>query len=313
MKKVLLIIIIIIGFLFISAYWFFPKIVIASNAEKINCNIISLSRLFINESTWSKWWPGTVTHDAVSGKLIFHYKDFDYKITSENYNSISIQTTGNRLTINGTIFLLPLNTDTVQVDWKYSLETNSNPLNRINLYLKTNKINNNIISVLKNMKSFFEKVENIYGISIDQVQVKDTILLSSKFSSAQYPSLSKIYDVIDSIKKFIAIHNAKETNYPMLHVWQDSGLFKTTIAIPINTVIIENKAFSIKRMVPGKILVAEVKGGTHTANEALNQLGLFMSENHLSSPAIPFESLVTNRIEEKDTSKWITKIYYPVF
>ena len=29
------------------------------------------------------------------------------------------------------------------------------------------------------------------------------------------------------------------------------------------------------------------------------------------SPAIPFESLITNRLEEPDTSKWVTKIYYP--
>ena len=38
-----------------------------------------------------------------------------------------------------------------------------------------------------------------------------------------------------------------------------------------------------------------------------------MTDNALSSPAIPFESLVTNRMQEPDTSKWVTKIYYPGF
>jgi hypothetical protein len=30
------------------------------------------------------------------------------------------------------------------------------------------------------------------------------------------------------------------------------------------------------------------------------------------SPAIPFYSLITDRLKEPDSSKWITKIYFPV-
>jgi hypothetical protein len=99
----------------------------------------------------------------------------------------------------------------------------------------------------------------------------------------------------------------------MLHIWQDSGLFKTEVAIPVNKAIPQNKIYLIKRMVPGKILVAEIKGGDYSAREALRQMHIFMTDNNLSSPAIPFQSLITNRMEEPDTLKWITKIYYPVF
>ena len=167
--------------------------------------------------------------------------------------------------------------------------------------------------IMKSMKAFMEKPENIYGMRIDQILVTDTILVTTKISSGQYPSMSKIYDLISGIKNYISINDAKETNFPMLHVWQDSGLFHTTVAIPVDRKIPENKTYFIKRMVPGKILVSEVTGGLYRTSEALRQLGIFMSDNHLSSPAIPFESLITNRLEEPDTSKWVTKIYYPVF
>ena len=166
---------------------------------------------------------------------------------------------------------------------------------------------------MERMKHFLEKPENVYGMRIDQVQVKDTILMTTKISSDQYPSTSRIYDLIGGIKNYISVNNGKETNFPMLHVWQDSGLFHTTVAIPIYRKIPENKTYSIKRMVPGKILVSEVTGGVYRTREALRQLGLFISDNSLSSPAIPFESLITDRMKEPDTSKWITKIYYPVF
>ena len=85
------------------------------------------------------------------------------------------------------------------------------------------------------------------------------------------------------------------------------------VAIPVSKSIPTNNNFLFKRMVPGKILVTEVKGGTYTTGEALKQLEIYRSDNHLRSPAIPFESLVTDRSREPDTSKWVTKIYYPVF
>ena len=40
----------------------------------------------------------------------------------------------------------------------------------------------------------------------------------------------------------------KETNFPMLHVWEDSGFFHTTVAIPIDKKIPENETYFIKRM-----------------------------------------------------------------
>jgi hypothetical protein len=65
-------------------------------------------------------------------------------------------------------------------------------------------------------------------------------------------------------------------------------------------------------MVPGKILVAEVKGGEQRVREAAANLQNYVDDYKLKSPAIPFESLVTDRTKETDTSKWITKLYYPI-
>ena len=136
---------------------------------------------------------------------------------------------GEDFTVDGTIFFLPLKIDSMQVEWKYVLETNSNPINRIHLYWETKKINNNMMNIMKSMKAFLDKPENVYGMRIDQILVKDTILVTTNFSSPQYPSTQKIYNLISGIKNYIALQHAKETNFPMLHVWQDSGLYKTQL------------------------------------------------------------------------------------
>jgi hypothetical protein len=77
-------------------------------------------------------------------------------------------------------------------------------------------------------------------------------------------------------------------------------------------VVPENGAVLFRRMVPGNILVTEVTGGQATVDDGFRQLEFFLSEHSLTSPGMPFQSLVTDRLAEKDTSKWITKLYYPI-
>ena len=313
MKKWLIIVVVLIGLLLTSAYVFLPKKVNSSTAVRVHCVMNSASRYVMNETKWAKWWPGTILHDSASNKNIFNYNGYRYLITEIRYNAILIETQANGFTLSGTMVFLPLSLDSIQVEWRYGLETTANPINRLHLYWETKKINKNLLTIMNSMKAFLDKPENVYGMRIDQILVKDTILVTTNFSSPQYPTTEKIYHFINGIKSYIALNHAKETNFPMLHVWQDSGLYKTQVAIPVNMVIPQNNVYLIKRMVPGKILVGQVTGGAYTANDAIRQMGIFMTDNQLSSPAIPFESLVTNRMEEPDSSKWITKIYYPVF
>jgi hypothetical protein len=84
------------------------------------------------------------------------------------------------------------------------------------------------------------------------------------------------------------------------------------VAIPVNKVLRDDDPFAFKRMVPGNILVAEVNGGKYTIEKALAEMELYIKENKLKPPAIPFESMITDRSREPDTSKWVTRIYYPI-
>jgi len=71
-------------------------------------------------------------------------------------------------------------------------------------------------------------------------------------------------------------------------------------------------SFIDEMMKAGNILVTEVKGGPSIINNAFKQMDTYVTDHERIPPAIPFLSLVTNRVQEPDTSKWITRIYYPV-
>jgi hypothetical protein len=59
--------------------------------------------------------------------------------------------------------------------------------------------------------------------------------------------------------------------------------------------------------------MTEVRGGDYTVNQALEHLQEYMNDYQRATMAIPFQSWVTDRSAEKDTTKWVTKIYYPVY
>jgi len=55
-----------------------------------------------------------------------------------------------------------------------------------------------------------------------------------------------------------------------------------------------------------------VRGGQGTVENALEQMQLYFDDYDKTSMAITFQYLVTDRIKESDTTKWITEIYAPV-
>ena len=73
------------------------------------------------------------------------------------------------------------------------------------------------------------------------------------------------------------------------------------------------KNFQLKRMILGGILKGEIKGGFKTISNAERAFQNYMYDYNLSSPAIPYQLLITDRLQQPDSSQWITELYFPVF
>jgi hypothetical protein len=120
--------------------------------------------------------------------------------------------------------------------------------------------------------------------------------------------------MINELKDYIKKKNGEQTNPPMMNVFPVSNTgFEVMIAIPTKWDLPQEGNFRLKKMVLGNILVGEVKGGISTVINAEKQLANYVFDHGKSSPAIPFQSLVTDRLLEPDSSKWITRLNYPVF
>ena len=76
------------------------------------------------------------------------------------------------------------------------------------------------------------------------------------------PSTAEVYDMLASLKQYILSVNGKETNPPMLNVYkEDSTRYNVMVAASHCGITACHWNFKPKRMVPGYILVGDVKGG----------------------------------------------------
>lgn len=303
MKKIFLATLGILLIAIACTYIFIPTTLKVSTEVPANANQFAVFRMISSEQNWKNWFPSS------SG-------EFQFAFGTPSYNSqeVMIKTDPSKPMIGSQMQVVSIDADSVSIGWECSWNIGYNPWVRYTEYKKATKLLNTMNQVLDSLKLFVEKKSNIYGYEIREAKVKDTVLMATKFETIGYPDVATIYKNINTIRSYIAKNGAKETNYPMLH-FSDMGnnTIETMIGIPTNKILPDTKTIFLKRLILGNILEGEVKGGPFTTKQALKQAEVYIRDYKKTPPAIPFEMLVTDRSAESDTSKWITRIYYPIF
>lgn len=274
-----------------------------------NCTETAVARQLNNKSKWELWWPGQKKSETT-----YRYKNYDYKIEKLLLNGVEVTVSNDEDSLKGMLQFMFYGTDSTEFQWTSSYNFSTNPIRRFGQYIESGKIKNNVKDLLEDIKEYFDRQENIYGMKIVKQKVTESSMISVKQAFSHYPSTEEIYSLIDSVEKYIKEKGGEESSHPMLNVHTDGdGIYETMVAVPTKTELPSEGNFKLKKMVLGNILMAEIKGGIYTVMKGEEELTNYVNDYKKIAPAIPFQSLVTNRLLEKDTSKWITQLYYPIF
>lgn len=197
----------------------------------------------------------------------------------------------------------------------FVVKTGKNPFKKIKTWLTLDKIKKDVVKSIDKLYKFCENTANTYGSEIVQTTLKDSTILVIRGTSHSFPAISEIYSKIELLEKYAKNQNAKPTNNPMLNIKQENDQKYTySVGLPVDKYLPGSDQISTKRMLPGgSFLTATVEGGFHKVRSSEIKLQQYLLDYSYSSPAIPFQSLVTNRMIEQDTAKWITKLYYPIY
>ena len=309
MKKWLILISVVIIASLITFYFLFPSVQNDSYDTIVNCPPRAVARQIINKDKWQQWWPGKKIDND-----IYSFENCNYKIGEILLNGFNTVVYHDNDSLKGLLQFIYFGTDSTQLKWTSVYTFSNNPFKRLEQNKDVTAMNNASVNLVNAMKKYFAVPANVYGMKIVEETVKDSTMIALKETFDHYPSTDDVYSMIHSIQTYIKNKNGSAVNYPMLNVHKEGpSRFETMVAIPTNRDLPAEGKFELKKMVLGNILKAEVTGGMNRVKEGEKELANYVEDYHKLSPAIPFQSLVTDRLAQPDSSKWVTRLYYPIF
>ncbi|MDP4252433.1 MAG: GyrI-like domain-containing protein [Bacteroidota bacterium] len=310
-------------FLSIAAvYIFFPSDLTVANVEGIQCNVNSANKFIGDERQWGNWWPGDSGRGQPAGALAdgrspgFEYGGMRYRMPGRYRHLMEVQIVTPDSTIHSRITIVGSadTRDSTSLEWAFHLNAGWDPIGRIHQYREARKLKADLAEILSALRAFLDDKEKVYGIRIREVSTTDSFLIAIRSIYPSRPGTGDLSALIHKLKSIIAAGSVRETGNPMVNITPaGQGKFEAMVAIPTNRELKGDKNVISSKLVRGKYLMTEVRGGDYTVNKALEQLQEYMYDYQRTTMAIPFQSWVTDRSVEHDTAKWVTKVYCPVY
>lgn len=314
MNRLLIALIMAIVIVLVLPYLYIPSTIRKTMLAIIPANQKTAQAFLLADNRWGEWWPAssTPTPDSVAGT--YYYNGHSFKAGKKYLSGVDLVTDYNTDSLKSVWNIIPIGMDSVKILWEFELETSNNPIKRMGQRRNTRQLQMDMAVILQQLASFLSDEQNTYGIKVDRTTVTDTLLVTTKATFAHEPDAATVYGLINQLQQYVSKTGATVTNSPMLNKRIiDSTHTEVMVALPVNKELKSSGNIVFKRMTRGYLLATEVQGGPGRVNNAIQQLENYLMDHNYGSPAIHFESLITDRIQQADTSKWVTRIYYPVF
>lgn len=304
-KIIVLVSIIIIGFIL----FLIPKQKIYTERIVVNCTPTAATRIISDFQLWKSWWPGEIKNDST-----VVYNNNIFVINKILLNGFYCNAIINKMPVFADIQFLSAPNKQSEFIFSYTVNYTVNPVKRFIQFLQYSDLQEAFTSLNKEVKANLEDVKKVYGFEIKEERVPNAIHVSIKKIYNHYPSNLEIYELIDKLKAYADKNGAKTINHPIYNIFSsDNHQYQLMVAIATDQPIPGNNEFMYKEMVRGKIIIGKAVGPSRTIDDCIKQVEYFVRDHGRSSPAIQFNRLITDRRIEKDSTKWITTVNYPVF
>jgi hypothetical protein len=322
MKKSIVWLLAILILVIACIYLVIPAKIVISGLDTVSIIKSAEFRLISQEEYWDKWWRDADGKPHIKGEP-FRYNGSVFRILKKQEDIVIIGISRAGMQLNSTISLITihnnlngagiLNNNSIGAVWRCEIDAGNNPLTRTQKYISAIQVKRDMNGIMQNLTSFAANPDNVYGSHIFMTVYTNPFTLSARFTSPNYPSTTQLYGYFDVVEKAIQKQNGIKTGFPMVNiVTMNNDSFETQVAIPTTKEMKNAGPVLSKRLIPGNFVCTEVKGGPFIVEEARNEVQNFVSDYGKNRIANPFQLLITDRMKETDTTKWVTKLYQPV-
>lgn len=306
--KLILVVLIAAGFLFI--YLYIPNKIIVNDNIIVTQSGSAVTRGFVQIQFWDKWMPnkgieghsfildkGRLTINAsfiASVKALYNKEDFEAAVT---FSAVD----GGK--------------DSSLIRYEAEIDNRHvSPITRVQNYIAAQTLKSSLKKIIQAAGVYYGTTKGIYGFDITLSTVKDSVLISTYNTFPDTPTIQQQYALIHILEDHIKKFNGKIQGKPMVNITRTSNEeVYAQVAIPLSVTIPVAGAVQLRKMVLGNILETKVIGGQAQINKAFDAISYYMHDHLKTAPAIPFVVYQTNRLDEKDETKWVSTIYYPIF
>ena len=294
----------------ISFYWLIPSTIKVSTFKATGAHELTILRLINNQDLTFK----SMSNFKDKSKNQIKIDDIQFSLNNVLSNLIQVDITTDKLKTKSFITVNSINKDSAAIHWFFEIKSDWNPLHRWSDYQEAKKIKNATAQLLNEIKTFAEKPVNVYGFDIKEISLKDTLLIVTKFKCDKRPTNAQIYNATDELSNYLNKFNVKAVNNPMVTILDNQNYdYTVMVGLSISSKVPETDKYRLKRMpVNGKMFIANVTGGDLTIQNGYEALKNYLLDAKRPSPAVPFELLINDRRLNSDSTKWQTRIYYPV-
>jgi hypothetical protein len=314
MKKRMALGLVLLSLIFIIGYFVLPGKIVVAQGITATGNQAALSRFLDVENNWKKWWPSDTEGRSADPGFLLSAGDFNFTKAGSVFNALEITIVAPDTTYKSFLYVLPVNPDSVNISWTTTLVASRSLFGKIHLYFRAKEISNKLAGILEAMKKYIADDKNIYGIKVRREKMALEYMASARQVTDHEPTNKDIYALIGQVKNYISKIGATAYDYPLVNISTlDTLRWNLMVAVPVDKPVPTAGIFSEKRMLKnGNVLVTEVTGGKSTIDAAWKQIAVYAGDHQYLNMAIPYQQLVTDRMQVTDSTKWVTRISFPI-
>lgn len=301
--KALIALVLIILLVLISIYSFIPNIFYIRGKESVHT---------IDQSLYTTLRKLKQTAEKKPDQLPELLKTTSFTITEISYPHFIIQSKVQEG--KGILEIIPTqNIDSTILEWEWMISTGYNPISRLRIFFNTQQLKDSISQYTKNLAFYASQTENTYGLKIESANIQDTLIATVSNELISKPTTVMICELIERLQQELYKSALKNTGTIMLSHRYEGGRYIVMAGSPILERPPSPSTLKIKKINPSKLLFGIVQGGPSSIQQGYMNLKRYIMDRNIEEAAISYEIPLTNRCTEKDTSKWRTKICYPVY
>jgi effector-binding domain-containing protein len=292
-----------------AIYFFIPSQLKIALFVPVKCNVFGADRVLGDTGNWARWWP-----ENVKGPAGLEYKGVNYQAGKRLMRSVDINIDEKGRAMSGMLSVFPaVRIDSCYLQLQFGLRASLNPLKRINQYREVQHLKADIGIILDSFRTYLESMQNVYGLTMVEESTPGSQVEEITRVVGEYPNTDTIYMEVGKLERFLAAHGSIKTGEPIMNITAlADGRFKLRVALPTDKAIPNSGNVESREIPTDKFLHADVRGGEGAVRAAFGSMDNYISDYGRTIVAIPFASLITDRRLERDSAKWVTRIYYPL-